>query len=146
MTRASIDEIDRQLLGLLRSNARLPITSLSHALGISRGNAYARLARLEHSRVIRGYTVQLGDEFREGAVRAHIMIKVMPRHGRTVETRLSQLPELVALHAINGIYDLIGVIEAESLLELNGLIDRVGSIEGVEKTTSSILLDTKIQR
>ncbi|PQM26044.1 AsnC family transcriptional regulator [Sphingopyxis lindanitolerans] len=146
MTRDAIDDIDRKLLGLLRSNARLPTTSLAHALGISRGNTYARLARLERSRIIRGYTVQLGDEHDKGAVRAHVMIKLMPRHGRAVEARLSQLPELVALHAINGVFDLIGIIEAQSLVELNALIDRVGAIEGVENTTSSILLDTKIQR
>lgn len=144
--RAAMDDIDRKLLGLLRANARLPITSLAHALGISRGNTYARLARLERSRVIRGYSVQLGDECGEDAVRAHIMIKVVPRYARAVEARLAQLPELVALHAISGVFDLLGIIEAQSLLELNTLIDRVGAIEGVENTTSSILLDTKVQR
>jgi hypothetical protein len=37
-------------------------------------------------------------------------------------------------------------VEAEDVGKLDALIDRIGSLEGVEKTTSSILLSSKVQR
>ncbi len=37
-------------------------------------------------------------------------------------------------------------IEASDAEALNELIDRIGMLEGIEKTTSSIILATKVQR
>jgi DNA-binding Lrp family transcriptional regulator len=74
------------------------------------------------------------------------MIKVLQKLSRITEKQLAGLPALTALHAISGEYDLIAVIEAETVAMLNELIDRIGDLEGVEKTTSSILLASKILR
>ena len=41
---------------------------------------------------------------------------------------------------------LIAMVEAEDVGKLDTLIDAIGSLEGVEKTVSSILLSSKLQR
>lgn len=142
----SLDPIEQHLLALLREDARRPVTNLAQALGISRASVYGRIDRLERGGVIAGYTVKLGEAYDRRLIRAHVMIKVLPKLSRITEKQLAGLPALTALHAISGEYDLIAVIEAETVAMLNELIDRIGDLEGVEKTTSSILLASKILR
>lgn len=142
----SIDAVDRQLLILLRENARQPITSLAHALSLSRASVYARLQRLERNGIIAGYTIRLGTVHDQRLIRAQVMLKVSPRLAPVLERKLTSLPELVALHAISGEYDMIALVEAEGVAALNAVVDRIGLLDGVEKTTTSILMATKLVR
>lgn len=139
-------DIDRQLLSMLRQDSRQPVTKLAAELGLSRANVYARLNRLEEEGVIQGYTVRLGSDYDRRLIRAQVMIKVQLKQAKATEEALAAIAELSALHAISGEYDMIAVVEAETVSELNELIDRIGALDGVERTTSSILLATKILR
>lgn len=141
-----LSDIDRQLLSILRQDARTPVTKLALDLNLSRANVYARLSRMEEEGVIQGYTVRLGSEYDRRLIRAQVMIKVQLKLGKATEEALAAIAELSALHAISGEYDMIAVVEAETVSELNDLIDRIGALDGVERTTSSILLATKILR
>ena len=142
----SLDDIDERLLTLLRDDARQTIAQLAKELGISRGQIYSRLARLEEGKVVAGYTVRLGHAFSASRVRAHMMIKTLPRFHREVEQALAALRQVQAVHAISGEYDIIAMLEAEDGVQLNELIDDVGLLEGVERTTTSVILATKIER
>jgi len=144
--KVTIDVQDRRLIALLREDARQPITSLAQALGLSRASVYARMDRLERNGVIAGYTVRLGADYDERLIRAQIMLKVAPRLTQTLERKLMQMPELIVLHAISGEYDMIIVVEAEGVSALNDVVDRIGVLDGVEKTTTSILMATKVVR
>jgi len=144
--KVTIDVQDRRLIALLREDARQPITSLAQAMGLSRASVYARMDRLERDGVIAGYTVRLGADYDERLIRAQIMLKVAPRLTQTLERKLMQMPELIVLHAISGEYDMIIVVEAEGVSALNDVVDRIGVLDGVEKTTTSILMATKVVR
>ena len=141
-----LDETDEQLLALLRHDARKPIAQLAKELGISRGLLYSRIARLEEEGVVAGYTVRLGPAFSASRVRAHMMIKTLPRCHREVEQALASIPLVEAVHAISGEYDIIAVLGAEDGTQLNDLIDDIGVFEGVERTTTSVILATKLER
>lgn len=140
------DDLDRRLVALLRKDARMPIARLSKSLGVSRATIYSRLQRLQRSGIIEGFTVRLNAGIDRGQIRAHVLIKVTAKLARATEKALQAMPEIAALHAISGVYDLIAELEAGSSAELNELIDRIGDLQGVEKTTSSILLATKWSR
>jgi len=144
--RKHLDDLDAQLLALLREDARRPISDLAAALGVSRATVYARLARLEQEGIVEGYTVRVGIEHERRMIRAHVMIKVLPKLTELTGEQLMAIPQLTTLHAISGEYDMIAMIEAEDVGALNTLIDRIGMLDGVEKTTSSIILATKLQR
>ena len=142
----NLDEVDERLLTLLRDDARQTIAQLAKELGISRGQIYSRLARLEEENVIAGYTVRLGNAFAASRVRAHMMIKTLPRFHREVEQALASLALVQAIHAISGEYDIIAMLEAEDGAQLNELIDEIGLLDGVERTTTSVILATKVER
>ena len=56
----TLDDIDRQLLSLLQTNAREGTALLARKLGLARTTVVARIARLERSGVVAGYGVRLG--------------------------------------------------------------------------------------
>ena len=146
MTTPTLDDTDRALLALLRENARLPIAELARRLKLSRTTVQSRLDRLERQRAITGYTVVVPDELEASLVRAHIMITVAPRQSGVIEATLRKIAEVRVLHSVSGPFDLIAIVAARSIGELDALIDRIGEIEGVERTTSAIVLSTRIER
>jgi len=143
---SSLDATDERLLALLREDARRPLTSLAKALKLSRAAVYARLGRLQSQGPIQGYTVKLSADYGRRLIRAHVMIKVLPKLSRATERELAAMPALTALYTVSGEHDLIAMVEAEDVDKLDSLIDAIGSLEGVEKTVSSILLSSKLQR
>jgi DNA-binding Lrp family transcriptional regulator len=142
----SLDELDRRLIALLRKDARMPMVQLARSLGISRASAYARLQKLQRSGVIEGFTVRLSAAGERPQIRAHVLIKVKGKLNRATEKYLHTIPEIIALHAISGVYDLIAELEVADANRLNELIDQIGELDGVEETTSSIVLATKWSR
>lgn len=142
----TIDTTDRQLLSLLTENARAPIAELGRKLGLSRTTVQSRLERLERRGIIAGYTTRLADDYEKGLVRAHVLITAGPKAAPKAEAELRKIPEVQALHSVSGHFDMIAIVAAPSIGELDRLIDRIGALDGVERTMSSIILSTRLQR
>jgi len=140
------EDIDPQLLALLRADARRNVSELATALGVSRTTIYSSIERLERQGTITGYTVRLGEDYDRSLVRAHVMIKLYPKATLVTQDQLMTMPEVAALYAISGEYDLIAMLEAQHVNRLNDLLDTIGAMDGVERTTSSVILATKLQR
>ncbi|HTP71939.1 MAG TPA: Lrp/AsnC family transcriptional regulator [Burkholderiaceae bacterium] len=146
MSPIQLDATDRDLLALLRENARAPTAELARKLKLSRTTVQSRLAKLERERVIAGYTVKVSPEVEAAQVRAHVLITLEPRKALFIETALRRIPELRTLHSVSGPFDLIAIVAAPSIGELDRLIDRIGTLDGVERTQSAIVLSTRIDR
>jgi DNA-binding Lrp family transcriptional regulator len=141
-----MDDTDRALLALLRENARAPTAEIARRLGISRTTVQSRLQRLERRRAIVGYTVVVPDEAEASLVRAHVLITLAPRQSAAIDAALRRIAEVRVLHSVSGPFDMIAIVAAGSIGELDALIDRIGALDGVERTTSAIVLSTRIQR
>lgn len=146
MPNVTLDSTDTALLALLRENARTPAAELARRLQLSRTTVQSRIERLERHGVVAGYTVVVADEVEAGLVRAHVMITIAPRKSGAIEQALRKIPELRVLHSVSGPFDLIAIVAAASIGELDALIDRIGALDGVERTTSAIVLSTRIDR
>jgi len=140
------DQLDRDLIALLQANARDSTANLARRLGVARTTVLARLARLEREGVIVGYTVRLGQEVTDRSVQAYVGVTLEPKSGRDVIRRLSRLPELAHLCSVSGEFDCIALLRAESMPRLDALLDEIGEIDGVTKTTTSIVLAVRVDR
>ena len=141
-----MDSIDEKLLLAMRENARASTAQLARHVGRSRTSVQSRIERLEKQGIILGYGVRLAPEHGLGAVRAHVMIKVGPKESRAVTSALREIPQVRVLHSVSGDADLIAVADTGSVAEMDQVIDRIGQLDGVERTTSSIILSTKFDR
>jgi DNA-binding Lrp family transcriptional regulator len=140
------DQLDRDLLALLQANARETAANLSRKLGVARTTVLARLSRMEREGVIVGYTVRLGQDEEDRGVNAYVGITTEPKSGRDVTRRLARIPELRQLCSVSGEFDYIALLRAESMPRLDALLDEIGEIEGVIKTTTSVVLAVRADR
>nr|WP_162595277.1 Lrp/AsnC family transcriptional regulator [Variovorax sp. PBL-E5] len=137
-----MDELDHRLIALLRHDARLPVATLAHRLGVSRGTVNNRLRKLEDGGVIVGYAVQLRPEMRSDEIRAWMGILVEGNQTRQVIASLLGEPGVAALHDTNGRWDLLADLRAASMAELSQVLERIRLLKGIRSTETSIHLAT----
>jgi DNA-binding Lrp family transcriptional regulator len=141
-----LSAFDHQLIRWLQEDARQSTADLARKLKVSRTTIYTHLSRLETTGIIRGYSVRLSNELEAQAVKAHVLVTCAPRLARSVEGALKTIPEVKTVMSVSGPFDLIMVISALSVSELDQALDRIGALDGVERTTTSIILSTKLDR
>jgi DNA-binding Lrp family transcriptional regulator len=139
-------EPDRLLIALLRENARATTAELARKLGVSRTTVQSRIERLQKRGIIEGYTVRLSADYEQNLVKAHVLVTTLPKLTPRVVAGLSKIPDVRTVHSISGSFDLIVIVEASSIRDLDERIDRIGALDGVERTLSSIILSTRIDR
>ncbi len=137
-----MDDTDRELIALLRNDARTPVATLATKLGVSRGTVSNRLRRLEDAHVIVGYSVRLRPDAEPDAIRAWMGVRVEGNQTRLVVASLLGEPGVAALHDTNGRWDLLAELRAASNAELSAVLERVRLIKGIANTETSILLAT----
>lgn len=137
---------DRELIDLLAANAREPAASLARKLGLARTTVQERIARLERDGVIRGYTLKLSDEVTRNRIRAIVMIATDTKRSDRTTADLRKMPEVRALSAVSGTYDLVATVETDTPARMDAVLDRIGNAHGVARTVSSIVLSEKFSR
>ncbi|MEB8431185.1 MULTISPECIES: Lrp/AsnC family transcriptional regulator [unclassified Cocleimonas] len=136
------DNLDRELISLLRKDGRASLTHLAEKLKVSRGTVQNRLDRLQASGVLLGFTVRIREDQGLDTIRAIMMIEVVGKSASQVIRELRGFPELVALHSTNGAWDLVAEIQTSSLAEFDRVLGSVRIIDGVLNSETSILLTT----
>ena len=137
-----MDEIDHQLLSLLRQDARLPIAGLASKLDVSRGTVTNRIRRLEDTGVIVGYTVRLRPDVQQNQIKAWMSIAVEGNQTRTVIASLLGEPGVATLHDTNGRWDLLAELRADNLQDLAKVLERIRLLKSISNTETSIHLET----
>jgi DNA-binding Lrp family transcriptional regulator len=137
-----MDTIDRQLLSLLRDDARTSVAAMAKALGVARGTVQNRLARLEADGVIVGYTVRLKLDAEDQRIRALMTVAVEGNRTDEVLKALRGDPAVSALHTTNGRWDIVAELRTESLEAVDRVLGRIRQIDGISNTETSLLLST----
>ena len=137
-----MNDTDRQLLALLRDDARMSVTELSKKLRVSRATVQNRISKLEETGVIAGYTIRLKPEAEAHRIRAWMGIAVEGNKAPSVIQALRGEPGVHTLHTTNGRWDIVAELRADNLELFDRVLGTIRRIEGVASTETSILLST----
>lgn len=137
-----MDQLDQQLVTLLRHDGRRSVSDLAIELGVSRATVRARMERLERSGDILGYTVILRADAVELPVRAVMMIEIEGHVLEKVIRQLGGFPEVQAIHTTNGRWDLVVELGTATLTDFDSVLRRIRLLPGITGSDSSLLLTT----
>jgi DNA-binding Lrp family transcriptional regulator len=137
-----MDDIDRELISLLRADARTPVVVLAKKLRVARATVQNRMAKLEADGTIVGYTLRLKPEAEGHRIRALTFIEIEGNHGEDVRRELRGHPNVVAMHTTNGRWDMIAELRTDTLESFDRVLNAIRDIKGVANTETSILLST----
>ena len=137
-----MDTIDRQLLSLLRNDARMTVADMSKSVGVSRGTVQNRIARLEADGTVMGYTVRLKSSAEDQSVRAFMTVAVEGNRTDEVLKALRGDPAVCTLHTTNGRWDIVAELRTDSLEAVDRVLGRIRLIDGISNTETSLLLST----
>ena len=130
------------LIELLPKNARSSSADLAELLGTDSANIEARIAALEASGAIMGYTAVADPEHDEGGERvsAVIEVKVTPERGGGFDrlaSRIAKFDQVESCVLMSGGYDLSVVVSGASLHEVARFVsEKLSSLEGVISTAT----------
>jgi DNA-binding Lrp family transcriptional regulator len=137
-----MDTTDEAILAALRDDARASLSDLAAALRLSRTTVRARLARLQQSGEILGFTVVTRSDVRADPVRGLMMIEIEGRGADRITRTLAGMAALRAVHSTNGRWDVIVEIGTKTLEEFDEVLARIRKLDGVVASETSLLLKT----
>lgn len=141
-----MDELDRNIIGLLGADARMSVATLARRLKVARSTIQARLERLETTGVIAGYTLKLGEGARQGRLRASVLLTIEPRAQAGILQRLKAIAEVERVFTTSGRFDLLLQIACPNTQVLDQVLDQIGAMTGVKSSESLIHLSTRLDR
>ena len=138
-----MDNLDKDLIALLRRNSREPLSNLAAALGVSRATVRARLEKLKSTGVIAGFTLRLREDDLKYPVRGITLIKIAGHRTKKVVAQLQKITAIQSVHSTNGKWDLIVELASETLASFDGALGEVRKIDGISESETNLLLATQ---
>ena len=142
----SLDNVDRQLVALLETNARMPATELAKRAGLARSTIHERIARLERRGIILGYSAIVRKTDDAENTRALIYLNTTQKRSSHLLSVLESVPEIRSCFSTSGSCDLVCWAEFSHLEDLDALLDEIALLPSVERVESSVMLASKFEK
>lgn len=142
-----LDEIDQQIVALLRENARRSFQDIGQRVALSAPAVKRRVDRLEAAGVIRGYAALLDHTalgwtthavvslFCEGSMSGSAILAAAARH-----------PEVSGAYTVAGEASAILHLHARDTEHLEQALERLRDAPGIQRTHTQMVLSTLFER
>lgn len=121
-----MDDVDDQILALLRRNARMSLREIATAVNLSPAPVKRRIERLEASGVIAGYTVVLDHSRSPSKLEAFAEVRLPPGGDLDVLwDELQQMPEVEQIFTVAGDPDALIRLRVDSVEHLQQVVNHL---------------------
>lgn len=145
-SRVKLDKIDRKILEILQSNAKITNAQLSKDIGLSPAPTLERVKKLETSGIIASYHAKLDTDKVGLSVQTFVQVSLKGHNKKNIDLFLQQInsiPEVIECHHITGSGDFILKIISSDIQSYQKLmLEKVSEIEVVDGLQSMIILST----
>ena len=142
-----MDDIDRQIVALLRQDARRSFQSIGMRVSLSAPAVKRRVDKLEADGVVRGYAARVGPARFGWGTHAIVALFCEGRMA-TAEVReaVEHHPEVAAAYTVAGEASAIIHVRARDTSHLEEALERMRDHPGVTRTQTQIVLSTLFER
>lgn len=135
-----MEDIDRQIVGLLAGDGRMSFTDLARETGLSVSAVHQRVRRLQKRGVVKGYTAVLDYEAIGLPLTAFVSIKpIDPSAPDDASEKLAHLDEIEACHSVAGEESYILKVRVTSPFALEELLQQIRAAANVSTRTTVVL-------
>ena len=136
-----MDDLDRQILNVLRRDSRTPYTEIAERVGTSEGTVRNRVERLIEEGTIERFTVTT----RTGNIKAMIELGVaVDVDTSAVSERVAEWEAVDFVWQVSGEEDIVLVVDAADTAAVNALITRARELDEVVSTKTRLILDERL--
>ena len=143
-----IDDLDRQILSLLMTDATMPYTEIGKKLFVSGGTVHVRMKKLKDMGIVKSSHLQV-DHTKLGYDIAAFLGIYLQKSSlyEDVAKELEAIPEVVGAHYTTGNYSIFAKIICRDTKHLRTVLhDKIQHIGGIQRTETFISLDESINR
>lgn len=138
-----LDNVDKQILGLLQKNAKLTIKELAEELNLTTSPIFERIKRLEKEGVIEGYVALLNPE-RVGKGQVVFCNVSMPIYTKenieNFENIVRSMPQVLECYHLAGLVDYQLKIFVRDIKEYDSFLKQLAEIQIVKVHSSAVVL------
>jgi DNA-binding Lrp family transcriptional regulator len=136
-----MDDLDREILNILRRDARTPYTEIADDVGTSEGTVRNRVESLVDDGVIERFTVAT----RTGNVKAMIEVGVdVSVDTHDISDRVAEWTEVDFVWQVSGEEDIVFVVDAQDTERVNEIITQTRELDEVVSTKTRLILDERV--
>ncbi len=143
-----IDNLDKQIMEIISSNARIPFKDVAAECGVSRAAIHQRVQRLIDMNVIIGSGYHVNPKSLGYTTCTYVGISLEKGSMyKSVVEELEKIPEIVECHYTTGPYSMLVKLYARDNEQLMDLLNnKIQGIHGVDSTETLISLDQSIKK
>ncbi len=141
-----LDKIDRKILEILQSSAKITNAQLSKEIGLSPAPTLERVKKLEVSGIIKSYHAVLDTDKIGLGVSTFVLVTLKGHNKTNIESfikSINQIDEVIECHHVTGSGDFILKVIAENIASYQKLmLEKVTDIKEVDNMQSMVILST----
>jgi len=141
-----LDKIDRKILDILQTNAKITNAQLSKEIGLSPAPTLERVKKLEPIGVIDSYHANHNTAKIGLGISTFVMIKLTGHDKESIRTfidAINRIDEVIECHHVTGTSDFILRVIAQDIASYQQLmLDKVNEVPVVDSLQSLVILST----
>jgi Lrp/AsnC family leucine-responsive transcriptional regulator len=141
--KACLDKKDAQILDALYEDARLSMSELGRIVGMSAPSVSDRVRRLEATKIIRGFTLDVDTRALGYQIRAMVRIRPLPGRLHLVEKLIQERPEFVECDKITGDDPFLARLVVRSIEEMDDVLE---ALSEYAVTSTAVIKGTSVPR
>ena len=143
-SRRTADPIDLQVLHALHRDPDATTLAIAESTGLARNTVRSRLHRYAAEESLHGFDRRIDPAFLGYPLQAYILTKVTQRKLRRVSDELALIPEVLAVHGLSGVSDLLVQVVARDADDLYRVAGRVLAVDGVKRTNTGLVMQALV--
>ena len=143
-TRRTADALDLQVLNALHRDPDATTLAIAESTGLARNTVRSRLQRYAAEQTLHGFDHRIDPAFLGYPLQAYILTKVTQRKLRRVGEQLALIPEVLAVHGLSGVSDLLVQVVARDADDLYRVAGQVLAVDGVKRTNTGLVMQSLV--
>lgn len=140
-----LDDVDQQIISLLKKNAKLSIKEISQTIGLSTTPVFERIKKLETSGIIEKYVAIINEKKLSNSMYVFCSVSLDVQKINEIEIfkkEIEKIPEVLECYLMGGANDFLLKVKVQNLDDYHKFASgKLAALDNVNQIKSTFVLD-----